>query len=141
MTSNALSNRRKFIKRPIVCHPPPPPPPEPPPFVPGDISCHVLPADGSGTVGEDYELAYKATHTGLPDEDPVTIDHTTTHGVIEGADSCLNGVEDYGNLETSSAGVAQIKFVFQFSDTSICISFATATIEEENGNGDNGDEE
>lgn len=128
MASNSLTLRRTIHKRPIVCAKGPPPiPPVPPPIV----ECFIDPAIATVFVSSFFPNIVAANHEGLPLDDPVDVLYSATGGTFAGPPTTPNGQTTAANYSAPpSVGVYTLKAVFTFSDETICIAFATYTVQE-----------
>ncbi len=128
MVSNSLSLRRSILKRPIVCKKGPPPiPPLPPPVV----DCSIIPATVTILTFELYPNQIFASHSGLPDDDPVSVEYSAEAGTFSGPATIDNGQTRNSEYDApGTAGVYTLQATFVFSDQTICIAFAEYTVQD-----------
>ncbi len=126
MVSNSLSLRRDLLARPIVCKKGPPPiPPEPPPTV----TCWIHPETYEAAMGEPVLLNLYAFDSDYGPMQPVAAIYTATGGLFTGPDPITNDVEASGEwLAPFMPGSYQLKAVFTWPDSTICISIVDYTV-------------
>jgi len=125
MPSNALSHRRTFLRRPIVCKPPPPTPPGPGP----SVNCSIASNETSLEAGLDCEVYQQADHGGFDEETEVSCVCSATGGEYICEETIYNGVLAQGRYTApDEPGVYTLKSVFQWPDSAICISLTEVEV-------------
>lgn len=127
MASNSLSKRRDLLRRPIVCRKPPPT--APPVLPPPEVTCYIDPDTADLIPGGSLSNHTFSYNSALPHSDPVDRLLTTTGGTFIESYRVPNNFR-HPALYTAPfmPGTYELKAVFTFSDSTICIAFATYTV-------------
>ena len=132
MTSNGLSSRRAFFRRPKVCksHPnpgrcEPPPPPQP------LCTCSVSPALFTVEIDDSDTLDISGCLPHLPEGSSIELSGTCLYGHVDEFGPNISNCDDVATRDYYPPDfecVDTINFILKFTDGRVCHAYATAHV-------------